>query len=308
MASEEPNPYSNGGRYTEEECFAALERMFPNGLDGEDVLHELAPAGWASSPLLAVFHPSVERLFEEAVRIHRNIERLLPPEKRDTSPEPTLESIRAKHREPPIEPAKECRELVAECLWDIFSDNHEVLDADGRVVDIGSFRGSAGFLADFLNRRLQPPAPAPSDLSDGSDLFGRSGPYGYMDFYMGTIWVSGRADLTPVYELIFRRLTSLGLDWVYHYPRLSVVDMRPLLESTKKPGEEEPEWASYDPAKALAAEQEKAGHDAEVERLREDLDEAYRESAEKGAAGPPPDTVAAYQRVYGRLPRGWPPA
>ena len=259
MASDEAIPYSNGDRYTEQECLALLERMFPNGLDGEDVLRELAPAGWASSPLLAVVHPSVERRYEEAVRIHRNLRSLLPPERRSERPDPTLEEIRAEHREQPVDPPKECRELMAECLWDIFSDNHEVVAADGRVVDLGSFRGSAGLLADFVNRRLQQPPSAPSHRSDLSDL---SGPYDYMDFYMGTIWVGGRADLTPVYEMIFRRLKALGLDWVYHFPRLSLVDMRPLLETLKKPGEEEPEWASYNPSEALAAEQERAEHDA----------------------------------------------
>jgi hypothetical protein len=37
--------------------------------------------------------------------------------------------------------------LVGQCLWNILSDNHEVLAADGRVLDIGSFRASGGFLA-----------------------------------------------------------------------------------------------------------------------------------------------------------------
>ncbi len=327
MASEDPDAYSEGERYSEEECFAVLDRMFPDGLDGEDVLRELAPDGWEKSPLLAIFHPSVERLYEEAVRMHRNIERMLPPEKRGESPEPTLESVRAEHCEPPVEPAKECRELVGRCLWDIFSDNHEVLDTDGRPIDLGSFRASAGFIADYLNRCLKgteedvPPEPPdlsyladlpgfsdPANLAALSAIFAKTGPYGYMDFYMGTIWVRGRADLGPVYELIFRRIQSLGLDWVYHFPRLNLVDMRPLAESLKDGEDGEPDFASYDPSEALAKEQEQAEHDAEVERLREDLDQAHRESVERAAAGPPPDTVAAYQRVHGRLPRGWPPA
>lgn len=45
---------------------------------------------------------------------------------------------------------------------------------------------------------------------------------------MGTIWIAQRADLTLVYELIFGRMRALGLDWVYHFPKLYFVDLRPL--------------------------------------------------------------------------------
>lgn len=275
--------------YSDQECLALLERMFPQGLGSEEVLRELAPEGWASSPLVAVFHPSVERLYEEALRVHRNIESLRPAERRGESPEPTLESVRASHRETAVEPGTECRELLAECLWDVFSDNHEVLAADGRLVALGSFRGSAALLAEFANQ----------------ERGGRR--YDYMDFFMGTIWVSGRADLTPAYVLIFRRLQSESLDWVYHFPRLHLVDMRPVLDALKEQGADEPDWAAYSPSEAFAAEQEEREHEADVQRLRDELDDAYRSAAEKAAAGPPPPTVQAYRLVYGRLPPGWPP-
>ena len=39
----------------------------------------------------------------------------------------------------------EATELVGLCLWDILSDNHDVIEPDGRLADIGSFRG-AGWL------------------------------------------------------------------------------------------------------------------------------------------------------------------
>ena len=276
-------------RHSEEECVAVLERMFPNGLASEEVLRELAPRGWENSPLLAVFHPSIERLYEESVQMHRNIQRFLPPERRGESPEPTMEEIRKSHTEKPVEPEKECWELMAMCLWDVFSENHEVVDAEGRWVDTGSFRGSAGFFADFLNREIGESA------------------YDYMDFYMGTIWVAGRADLTLVYALIFRRLRSQGLDWVYHFPRLGIVDLRPLRKQLDREGTAEPEWVNYSPSEAVAAELEEKAHDGEVERLRESLDEGYREAVEKAREGPPPGTVRAYQEVYGRLPQGWPP-
>src|SRR5207237_1759447 len=121
-----------------------------------------------------------------------------PDDPRPLPPEPTLEQFAQAHFDRPAEPEAEVRELVGQCLWDVFSDSHEVVASDGRQLDLGSFRGSGGFLADVLNRQL------------GEER------YDYLSFYMGTIGIAARADLTPVYRLIFRRLRAHGLDWVYH--------------------------------------------------------------------------------------------
>jgi len=42
-------------RLTDAELKAFLDRMFPQGITGADVLAELAPEGWERSPLLACF-------------------------------------------------------------------------------------------------------------------------------------------------------------------------------------------------------------------------------------------------------------
>jgi hypothetical protein len=44
---------------------------------------------------------------------------------------------------------------------------------------------------------------------------------------METIWISRRADLTPVYELMFRRLRLAGAEWVYHFPQLYLTELAP---------------------------------------------------------------------------------
>lgn len=49
-----------------------------------------------------------------------------------------------------MKPDEEVTDLVGMCLWDIFSDNHEVITADGRVADLGTFRGSSAFLDEYL--------------------------------------------------------------------------------------------------------------------------------------------------------------
>jgi hypothetical protein len=278
----------DAGSYSDAELAGVFDEIFPNGFSGADVLAELAPAGWEHSPLLAVFHPSVEQIFEESVRMHRNISKLRKPnDERPESPEPTIDEIARDYKSSPIETDRELRELVGQCLWDVFSDSHEVVGPDGRVLDLGSFRGSGGFLADTLNRQI------------GAVR------YDYLDFYMGTIWIADRADLTPVYQMIFRRLKSRGLDWVYHFPKTHAIDLRPLRESLDTTLQ--PDWHGYSPSAALAKEVEEKEREKNLTELRESLDEAYREEVEQALSLPPPATVRAYESVFGRLPRGWPP-
>ena len=70
MSSGEPN------RYSEAECAVVFARLFPKGFAGDDVLREIAPDGWEKSPLLATFHPSLDQVYEEALRFHENLESL----------------------------------------------------------------------------------------------------------------------------------------------------------------------------------------------------------------------------------------
>ena len=285
--------YEQAQRLTGAELKYFFDRLFPHGFAGTDVLAEIAPEGWEQSPLLACFHPAAEQVFKERVQIHRNIEELVrsrrerEPEnpKLAPKPEPTLEEVRADWQEKPIAVSEEVTELVALCLWDVFSDNHEVIAADGRVADIGSFRGAARFLVEYLT--------GPND-----DLWSMD----YCRFYMGTIWISQRADLTPVYVMIFQRLKALGADWEYHFPQLGIVDLSPLREALEKQKPEE-----YSPSEAFGKEQEERERQAELERFRAELAEGHAQARRDAMDHPPPATVRAYQAVYGRDPKGWPP-
>lgn len=171
-------------RLTEAQCWALFNRLFPDGLAGATLLRELAPEGWERSPLLRVYHPTLEQLYEESVRIHANIQSLLPTRgKPREDPPPSREEVRSSYREEPVCPGEECADLLGRCLWDIFSDGYEVFTHEGFLVDLGSFRASAAFIADFCNRVVGP---------EGTAL----GAKDYMDFYMGTAVVGHRADLT----------------------------------------------------------------------------------------------------------------
>ncbi len=310
--------------FEDDELTAALVALFPHGWAGPDVQAELAPDGWAASPLAAVFHPTPAQVYAESVRVHRNLASLGQLRPDAPPPEPTLAGVTAEHQETPVEPARECQELVGWCLWDVFSDNHEVIDADGRRLHLGSHRSAGGFLAKVVNAQggprptprpeldemreqlLPPPPPDRPDLQAFMDqmrmeMFGDGG-YTYLDFYMGAGTVAGRTDLGPVYGLIFRRLKAHGLDWVYHFPRLYAVSFR-----KPKPPSDEPEWAGYDPSAAFEEDEEERKREKESAELREQLDDGYREAVEAAQEQEPPATVTAYRAVYGHLPDGWPP-
>jgi hypothetical protein len=284
----------NTDRLTDDELQAFFEELFPYGFAGADVLREIAPKGWEKCPLLACFHPSLERIFEEQVQIHRNIEALSRALTRRDNPrethdqprkEPTLEEVRREYQSRPVSQDEELTELVGLCLWDIFSDNHEVITVDGRVADIGSFRGASLFLDEYACRNSR------DRRRDGD----------YMRFYMGTIWISSRADLSPVYAVIFHRLQSLGADWVYHFPELRLVDLSGLRTDTEQP-------APYSPSEAATAELRARKRDLDLERIRAELAASNARAQEEAMDRPPPATVRAYRQVYGRDPRGWPPA
>jgi hypothetical protein len=69
-------------------------RLFPKGFAGDDVLREIAPDGWDKSPLLATFHPSLDQVYEEALRSHENLDSLQRRgKKRPAKPAPTREEV-----------------------------------------------------------------------------------------------------------------------------------------------------------------------------------------------------------------------
>ena len=283
---------SQSERLTEAELHALFDRLFPQGFAGADVHAEIAPDGWERSPLLACFHPSAERLFDESVQIHRNIESLrMLAERRQVAPldiaslqEPTLEDVRREYEPGPVRADEELTELVGLCLWDVFSDNHDVNTDDGRLADIGSFRGAGAFLDEHLTR----------------DRGGWRGG-DYLRFYMGTIWIHARADLAPVYAMIFRRIKAMGGDWVYRFPELGLVDV-----GGGRPASESPGRCS--PSEALASDRKAQARETEVARVRAELEEMSAQAREDAMDRLPPATVRAYRQVYGRDPNGWPPA
>ena len=280
-------------RLTEAQCWALFESLFPHGLDNRALVEELAPEGWDRSPLLLVSHPTAEQVFQETTQIRENLRNLLKKEPVSSKEKPplTLDVVRRDmiHRAP--NPVEECADLLGCCLWDVFADNHDVVTADGMLVDLGSFRSAAGFIANFRHRRTS----TQEDLGHRGD---------YIEFYMGTTLVRHRADLTPIYELIFRRMRHIRLSWRYAHLRLYAIDLSCLPDLA---GDDALEALRYDLTESFWRERQLAEHQTELAKFQQNLDEAYRDSVQDACDGPPPATVRAYQRVYGRNPDGWPP-
>jgi len=71
--------------------------------------------------------------------------------------------------------------------------------------------------------------------------------------------------------------------------------------------EGKPDWADYSPSEALAQDEEQRKRDEELAAFRERLEEGRNEEIAEVLKQPPPTVVAAYRKVFGHWPEGWPP-
>lgn len=271
---------------TEKECNSFLDKMFPQGFTGQDVKDEIIPNGWERSALKAVFHPSVEQAYEEYVQREYNIRKVFKNKEEDNDTPifwENFDEFKTNVQDTQCDPERELLELIGLCVWDLFSDNHEVIATNGKTVDLGSSRGSAGFIAAWIGSKQE-------DLQR----------YNYMDFYLGTQLISHRANLTPVYRMIFRRLNQMAGDWVYSFPRLYL--LRP---SKTEDQSDSPE--NYDPAQSIEREFEEKEEERKHKKLKEDIEQMNREAMEEASQKKPPRIVIAYTDIYGQFPQGWPP-
>lgn len=123
-----------------------------------------------------------------------------------------------------------------------------------------------------------------------------------MRFYMGTIWIGQRADLAPVYAMIFSRLKAVGADWIYHFPELGIV------EFSSRDDDLAPSAPGYSVSQSTVAELNAQRGRREVQKLRAELEDMNAHAREEAMDREPPAIVRAYRQVYGHDPRGWPPA
>ena len=244
------------------------------------ILDLIAPEGWEHSPYKFIYHPTAQKVFEKSLQMHENMSSLFKKKGKEIEP-PTLESIEKElsEKEETIKPKEEFLDLLGSCLWCIFSNNHEVFDEKG-VYDIGSFRGSGRFIADFLNENY------PSQTT-----------FDYMDFYCADMRFDDADTSLPLFIYLFEKIKRAKCDWNYSFPRIGIVSFD---KEDKVPAPE-----NYDPNKALEEELAKNQKKAEIQEFKDKLDEIYESEMEEAKYKAPPIIIRAYQTVFGKYPQGW---
>ena len=82
-------------------------------------------------------------------------------------------------------------DVIGMALWDVFSDNHDVVGPDGVAYHLGSFRGSARFIAETLN-----------------EIYDLGQRYTYLDVSMGASVGNGDEACLPAYKWFSVACTS----------------------------------------------------------------------------------------------------
>ncbi|HFA49807.1 MAG TPA: hypothetical protein ENJ95_12430 [Bacteroidetes bacterium] len=267
---------------SQEDCTGLLKKIFGKP---ENLLNKTAPDGWKNSSLFFVHHPTEEEQSERASAFRENLDSLHGLSKnagKGLSPAPRPEVEVQVPDQSPAQPFDEFIDILGHCIWHVFSDNHDVVDAEGKAFHLGSWRGAAGFIADFINQHFP---------------VGKC--YGYMDFYMGFWYEEDRVKCFPVFIHIFEILKSEGLDWVYSFPGVYIVDFEKGDNAPDDP-------ANYNPNKAMAGTIEKEERTKKFEQLKADLEKTREAEMEEARYKAPPVAVQAYRKVFGRLPEGFP--
>lgn len=259
------------------ECTALLSKIF---LPPDALISKFAPDSWERSSLFVAKYPSPQERYERNLQMHRNIESLAKKAGRSL-PEPRLEDFENEPLPISESPLEDLLDLLGDCVWSVFSENHDVLAIDGAVYHLGSWRGSGRFIADFINEH-----------------YPVNGKYGYLDFYMGLLYDEDRAKCASIFRYIFEVLKQEGCDWRYSFPGTGVV-------SFAQPPQAGADPANYDPAAALQAEMEYEAKQREVADLQARLDKEREEEMEAARYKAPPAAVQAYRDIFGKWPEGW---
>jgi len=266
---------------TDSEGIELLKFIFT---DSVDLYKKLAPDGWERSEYVHFLHPTPEQQFEEHKRISSRLNALGKKSTETEEEKYTLNDFTQDDLDN-ISAYEEFLYILGLTVYDVFSNNHEVVGSDNKIYDFGSFRGSAGFIAEFLNQHY----PNPNRC------------YDYLDFYMGTIWIKSRGDLSPFYEFVFQKLKESNCNWNYTFPRIYLIDFKKDTGSSDSPDPEK-----YNPEVELSKELKMSKRKEETNKLRKKLDEAYEEEFEEAKYKPLETIVKAYKNVYGILPEGHP--
>lgn len=272
-------------KYTElqdEICETLLIELFQSI---PELFQAVAPNGFSNSPFVFIYHPTPEQEYNEyqQARLHFKRLRRILKKAADTEQTKSFEEFIKEIEHTAVDEQHEMISIFGDCIWNIFSNNHTVFNEHLESYDLDSWRGSGHFIADVINKLQLTPNKT----------------FDYMDFYMGNVFTSERADLTSVYEFIFKKLKAKNLDWEYSFPRMGLV-------SFNKEDDDADDIENYNPSEALKKQMEKQQKQDEANKLQQEFDKIYEEEYEKAHFAKPSEEVMAYNHVYGNWPKGHP--
>ncbi len=264
-------------------CFELLAFIFA---DAETLFHKIAPNGWKQSKYVQFKNPTAEQQFKRHKSFEENFKYLKKLRNKDVEEEKVEVKTLADFHQNNLDTINEREEFIylfGLAVYDIFSNNHDVIDKNGETYSLGSMRGSGSFISNFINVSF--------DIGEEK--------YDYMDFYMGTTgYDDERIDLTQFYEFIFSKLKEKNCDWHYYFPRVGIVQFHK--KETETPA------AEYNPHDAILKEMEQKQKDLEVNKFKEKLDDIFENEFEEAKFKPLIPLVQAYKNVFGFLPVGHP--
>lgn len=136
---------------SDSECIEILKHIF---IDPKNLYNKLAPNGWVKSEYINLLHPTPEQQHEESRRMTENINRLLKKTKGKEEKTPDKSTFKQDDLND-IPELEEFIYVLGLTVYDIFSNNHEVIGSDNKIYNLGSMRGSGRFIADFINEHYE---------------------------------------------------------------------------------------------------------------------------------------------------------
>jgi hypothetical protein len=240
----------------------------------------LCPEGVAMSPWFETEEKTDEDLYNDYLDSTKNRNKYMLEQRGDEykplvplTYEAFLKSAHYEKEEPDYYAA--FIELFSNCAWDIFSGNNAVMKGTQKI-DLGSWRGSAQFIADFVNHYCH------VDYKYNSN-----------DFYCGNIDDTFRKTYLPIYEIIFSRLKTAGCTWIIDEDITMAIDAEFGEEM------EQTEAMKLKESNLLAALAENMNKE-QLKRVEKELKTEHEKDQLNDAELP--SVVQAYLNVYGIMP------
>src|SRR4030042_4438923 len=90
---------------SKKECMELFHQLFD---EREKLLQQLSPQGWEKSSLYLIHHPTPQQRYKEALRIHRNLDRLFKARSKKSDKPPRREDfVEEKEDQVKINPIEE---------------------------------------------------------------------------------------------------------------------------------------------------------------------------------------------------------